>query len=593
MGVRFKRFRRRLQRTFRRQQRQVEELSEATEKGFERHFMRRLGRLKPVRRFVIGWIALMVLIVGCLVAQLTHLTAYYQRIVHVDGGIYNEGIVGSVSNVNPIYATSDVDKSLSRLLFAGLFTYNKNNQLVGELASGYEVGNNGKEYTVTLRTGLTWHDGKPLTSKDVVFTFNTIKNPDARSPLFASWQNVTVEAKGRNTVVFTLPSALAPFPYNLTTGILPQHILAKTDAVNLRSSNFNTMQPVGAGPFTWRGLQVNGNNPKDTEVQIALLPYERYVLGEPKIGEYIMHAYRSEDRLVDEFTSGQLTAAAGLEQVPQDLTDKTKVNSLVLNAGTYVFFKTTQGIMQNAKVRQALVKASDPDQVIASLDYTTREVVGPLLAGQLAFNKQYAQKTNDVPAAQATLAEDGWVTGPDGILVKEGQRLSFELLAIETDEYKQVADILRKQWRAIGVEMKTQFMPVSDYNNALASHSYNATLYGIAIGQDPDVYSYWESSQADIRSPGRLNLSEWNNTAADEALQAGRTRLDPALRTVKYEPLLKAWQEDAPALGLYQPRYIYLTRGTVNGLTDQAVLSGIGRFNGVQNWQIRTTKVVD
>jgi peptide/nickel transport system substrate-binding protein len=288
--MQFKRLQRRVKKRFKLRQKQVEHLSAVTEKTIERNLFKRFSRLRPVRRFVFGWTLLMVLIIGCLIAQFRHLSSYYQEVQPVPGGIYSEGIIGSISNVNPMYATSDVDRSLSRLVFAGLLTYDANGKLTGNLASKYEVGENGKVYTVTLKRGLTWHDGKPLTSADVLFTYNTIKDPDARSPLFNSWQNITVAAQGDYGITFTLPSALASFPYNLTTGIVPQHILGSTSAANLRSADFNTMNPIGAGPFKWRGLQVSGNDPSDVEEQVALLPFDHYTLGKPKLNEFILRA---------------------------------------------------------------------------------------------------------------------------------------------------------------------------------------------------------------------------------------------------------------------------------------------------------------
>ena len=546
-----------------------------------------------VRRFVIGWVGLLLMLGGISIVQLQQLGAYYQRVVPVSGGIYNEGMVGLVSNVNPIYASSDVDRSISRLVFAGLLRYNNQNELVGALAKEYTLDNNGKRYTVTLKRGLTWHDGKPITADDVLFTFNTIKNPDARSPLFASWQNVSVKKIDQYTIEFSLSSALAPFPYNLTTGIIPKHILGTVDPSKLRSAAFNTQTPIGAGPFSWRALQVNGNNPTDTEVQVALLPFESYVLGTPEVSEFIMHVYRTQERLIGEFKNGKLTAMAGLDHVPTGLPESARLNNLILSAGTYVFFNTNQGVLESKQVRNALVNAADPEEIVASLGFATRRVNQPLLAGQLAHNQAYAQQTNNPELARQKLQSDGWKPAPNGVLQKDTTPLSFSLLAIDTPEYRSVAAQLKEDWKAIGVRTQVDLVTPDDFNAALASHSYSAVLYGVAIGQDPDVYAYWDSSQADIRSSNRLNFSEWSNGTADAALRAGRTRVDPEIRTVKYEPFLKAWRDDAPALGLYQPRYIYITRGQVYGLTTSQLQSSVDRFDGIRNWQIRTAKTAD
>jgi peptide/nickel transport system substrate-binding protein len=589
--MQLKRLRRLVKRQVKSQQKQVEQFGRVTEKGLERNLFRRFGRLAPVRRFIFGWVLLVGLIMGCLIVQFQQLSAYYQRVEPVPGGIYSEGMAGSISNLNPIYASSDVDRSISKLLFTGLLRYDTNNNLVPSLASSYEVTDNGRTYTFKLKPNLTWHDGQPLTSEDVLFTFNTIKNPNARSPLESSWQKINITAPDAQTVVFTLPSTFAPFPYSLTTGIIPEHILGKFAVENLRSNEFNTVKPVGAGPFIWHGLQVTGDNQDEVEQQLAMLPFADYDAGKPKIGEFIMRVYASKERLQRAYASGQLTAAAGLEAIPADSPGSSKENTLLLSAGTYTFFKTSTPALSSAKTRQALVAASDPQAIINKLGYLTRPVTGPLLMGQISGSQKYAQKTNDTALAQQLLGEDGWQAGANGTLTKAGKPLSFSLVAADTAENRVVSSQLSEQWKKVGAKANVQLLSSADYATALAGHEYDATIYGISIGNDPDVYAYWHSSQADVRSTNRLNLSEWKNTTADNGLEAGRTRLDPGLRAVKYDPFLQAWQQDAPALGLYQPRYVYVTRGTVYGLTTHSIVSGVDRFNDVQDWQIRTARV--
>jgi ABC-type transport system substrate-binding protein len=145
----------------------------------------------------------------------------------------------------------------------------------------------------------------------------------------------------------------------------------------------------------------------------------------------------------------------------------------------------------------------------------------------------------------------------------------------------------------LGVQADLRYLSGIDLQNALAFHDYDAILNSITIGADPDVFVYWDSSQADIRSANRLNLSEYKNTVADAALEAGRTRLDPSLRKIKYRPFLEAWQQDNPAIGLYQPRLLYLTNGRVAGLEEHSINTPTDRLANVENWQIRTAKVTN
>ncbi|MEO8104939.1 MAG: ABC transporter substrate-binding protein [Candidatus Saccharibacteria bacterium] len=588
-------FRLRFRRRYKQREKQAQVFGQQAEASLERLFVKRFGRLLAVRRFVIGWIALFILLIIGVVLQNLYLGEYYQNLQPVPGGIYSEGVLGTFSTANPLYATSDVDNTVSRLLFSGLFGYNQHNQLTGNLASNYRVDEKGTTYTVHLRPHLTWHDGQPLTSADVLFTYQTIQNPDAKSPLMSGWQGVTISAPDPLTIVFKLPNVLASFPYNLVNGIVPAHRLAALPVADLRSADFNTVNPVGSGPFAWHALQVSGTDRGNAQQQIVLVPFAHYVLGAPKLQEFIVHAYANQSQLVRVFNAGQLNGLEGLSSAPQMVDKRARLvtHDLLLTAGTYVFFKTTVAPLADKEVRVALVEGADPQAIIKRLGFPTHSVREPLLQQQLAYDPSFIQYRHSTIAAQGQLTAAGWKVGKDGLRSKDGRLLTFKLVAPNTPEYRTVTTLLKKQWRAIGVDVQVRLLTGQDFQNALTYHDYDAVLNGISLGVDPDVFVYWDSSQADVRSANRLNLSEYKNSAADTALEAGRTRLDPTLRTIKYKPFLQAWQQDAPALGLYQPRVLYFTNGNVAGLSDATINTATDRLNNVHNWQIREAKVTN
>jgi peptide/nickel transport system substrate-binding protein len=580
----------RLRRLLRLRKRQVESFGLQAEEGLERNFFRRLDRLSNVRRFVVTWMLLFVLIAGCVVAQLRTLNSSYQTLQPAPGGTYTEGVLGAFTNANPVYATNPVDAAVSHLIFAGLFTYNEQNQLVGDLAeNNIDMNDRGTVYTVHLRPNLTWQDGQPLTAADVVFTYHVIQNPDAQSPLNSSWAGVTVAATDPHTITFTLPNSLSSFKYSLTNGIIPEHILGNTAMADMRTSSFNTSNPVGAGPFTWQALQVSSSDINTREEQVALKPFMHYHGGAPKLQSFVIHSFQDKDAMIRSFQHQELTAMAGLTTVPPELAKDSSVtvNNFPLDAEAMTFFKTSQGVLSDVKVRQALIRGVDTASVIKNLGYPTRQVVEPFLIGQLGFNNAYEQAGYDPLGATEMLDADGWLRGPDGIRVKNGQRLTFKLYAQDNGEYSVVAKELSDYWKKIGVDVQVLLQNSGDFQTTLAYHSYDALLYGVSVGIDPDVFVYWDSSQADIRSANRLNFSEYKSMGADASLEAGRTRLDPALRDIKYQQFLQAWQADAPALGLYQPRFLYITHGQVAGLNEHTLVSDIDRYDNVQNWMIR------
>lgn len=591
---------RRIQLRFRRQlrksQRQVEDISFQAEQNIEQHLFKRFGRLGEVRRFVIGWTLLLGMLIGGVLVQNLTLSDYYQTVRTVPGGTYTEGVLGTFTNASPLYATSNADASVSRLLFSGLLRYNDKGALIGDLASGYTVDEKGITYTINLKPNLKWHDGKPLTSADVLFTYKAIQNPDSQSPLQGSWRDIVVTTPDPKTIVFTLSSPLASFAYNLTNGIVPEHLLGDVPSGDLRSSDFNTARPVGSGPFTWQAIEVNRDQRDNEQEQIALMPFKDYHNELPKLQQMTIHAYASRDQLISDFKNNNLTAAVGLTSVPKELSDLKSMqeHNLTLKAANMVFFKTTSGVLADQKVRRALVQAADVQQIIKSLDYPARAVREPFLTGQLGYDPAFAQPEFNLKAAKTELDTAGWLAvKQDGVRYKDGKPLTFALSAADTPEYEMVTSKLKQQWQALGVKLNVQLQNPIDFQSALTYHTYDAVLYGISIGPDPDVFVYWDGSQADVRSSNRLNLSEYKNASADAALESGRTRLDPALRTLKYRPFLQAWQQDAPALALYQPRLLYLTNGTVSGLNEYSITSPTDRFNNVTNWKIRQAKVTN
>ncbi len=581
----------RWRRRFRRSQQRVENLGVQAEEGLERHFFGRLNKLVGIRRFVVSWVLLLSFLAFGVVLQNRVLSSSYQVVGPVPGGIYNEGVLGTFTNANPLYATGSVDAAVSHLIFSGLMKYDSNNHLVGDLASSVTSDDRAEVYTATLRPNIYWHDDYPVTAQDVVYTYKTIQNPDTRSPLLANWEDVKIEAKDTHTIVFTLPHGLASFPNSLTTGILPRHLLKDYSPSQLRAIPFNTVAPVGTGPYKWQTVEVHGNTPETRQEQIGLVANDRYYAGEPKIPRFTIHAFHNQNSLTQSFNNHELTAIAGFETAPDDikLTDSSGEYNIPLTAETMIFMKNA-GILQDSTLRQALTQATNAPQIVSGLGYPVIPADAPLLKSMVGYQAKLAQLPYNLHAANTLLDKAGWKVGADGIRSKAGQRLTFNLLSESTSQYSYVTQVLQKQWRDIGVDLVVTLQSSDDLQNTLAFHNYDALLFGISLGTDPDVFAYWHSSQADIRSANRLNFSEYKSTIADRALEAGRSRTNNKLREAKYEPFLRVWRQDAPAVALYQPRFLYITRSKVYNFEPTVINDAADRYSNVQNWMIREAK---
>ncbi|MDZ7744754.1 MAG: peptide ABC transporter substrate-binding protein [Candidatus Saccharibacteria bacterium] len=583
----------RLRRKIRRSRRHVEDIGVQAEEHLERHLIRRLGRLYRVRRFVAGWLLLFVLMIGVVIAQVRALSPYYQQTVPTVGGSYTEGVLGAFTNANPLYATGGFDGAVSQLVFSGLLKYDQNNQLTGDLAESWELDESEQSYTVVLKDNLKWQDGEDVTAEDVEFTYQLIQNPDTRSPLFASWQHVELEIQDERTVTFTLPNVLSSFPHSMTNGIVPKHILATVEPSQMRGHAFNTVNPIGSGPFKFDIIEVSGRTPEEREERIRLVPHEQYHDGMPKLQTLTLRAFRSEERLLNSFEEREINAMVGLRTVPDTLAEKIDAteHSIPFTGQIATFFNNNHKYLKNRQVRQALVRAVDTNALIQGLGYPVIGADSPFLREHFAYDPSVTQLNHDKARANKLLSEAGWKRGDDGIRVKDGERLSFRLHAQNSSEFTYVTQTLQTEWRDIGVEVEVHQPSDNEFQSLMALHNYDALLYGISIGVDPDVFAYWHSSQADPRSDTRLNLSEYSSEVADVALEGGRTRIDETLRNAKYEPFLEAWRRDAPALMLYQPRFLYVVRGNLHNFDQKIVNTTSDRYSNVHNWMTRTTKV--
>lgn len=565
------------------------ELGEQADQQIERLLIRRFDRLVSVRRFVVLWISLFGLLFFLVVLQLRSLSPYYQSLQPVPGGMYSEGLSGTFTNANPLYAAGNANSTVSRLIFPGLFKFDTSGNLVGDLAHSSRVDATGKNYIVGLRPGLTWHDGAPFTADDVVFTYTMIQDPSAQSSLRSNWQGIKVTKLNDYTVSFNLPNALSSFPYSLTNGIIPKHLLGHVAPQDMRSASFNT-SPVGTGPFKWKFVEVKGVNITEREQRITLAPFDKYYGGRPKLDGFSVITFNDDRRLITAFKNKQVNAMSGLDELPSEFAKNSDIQTYVtpLTSSVMAFFNNSQPILGDANIRRALVSAINTQDIVRLLSYPAKLVHGPLLSNQLGYDAAISQLGYNPAYANQVLDQAGWSSDGRGHRVKNGQTLQVVLSSQDTADYTKVAQFLQQQWAKVGVGVAVRYYSSDDLQSAvIANHDYDILLYGISIGADPDVFAYWDSSQASISSQGHLNLSEYKSSVADQALEAGRTRADPALRAVKYNAFLNAWVADAPALALYQPNYVYITRGPVFGYERKVDTRLTDRFSNVSNWMIR------
>ncbi|MDX1765672.1 MAG: ABC transporter substrate-binding protein, partial [Candidatus Saccharimonadales bacterium] len=380
------RFRRRIKKT----KKNVEQAQADAAETLDKHIVRRWKKFNEVKRFIAGWMILVLILTLGVLTQRTSLAQYYQAELPAEGGIYNEGLVSDITNLNPIFASTAADKAAASLIFSGLVRYDDTSTISPDLAKSWTVNEEETIYTFTLRDDIFWHDGIKITADDVVFTFEAIQHPDTRSPLNQSWQDITVQALDEQTVTFTLPNPFPPFIHSVEgVGILPSHLLEELAPNELRAAqNFN-LQPVGSGPFRFEELFV-----EQEEGQINLVRSEEYHLGRPSLERFVIRAFSDHEEMIMAFKDGELAGIAGVRTIDFEQLGPEgnwTVYDMPLFNNTMAFFNNSNEILKDKNVRKALVHATDRDAIFEELRWSAPATEGPLLSGQLGFDPDSMQ----------------------------------------------------------------------------------------------------------------------------------------------------------------------------------------------------------
>ncbi len=507
------------------------------------------------------------------------------------GGQYTEGVSGQPRYINPILSqTSDADADLVQLVFLGLYGYDTQGKLKPEMAESSEVSSDGKVYTIKLKQGIFFHDDTEVTAEDVAFTVQAIQNPANKSPLRKNWQTVDIRVDDRYTVVFSLRKPYFGFLENLTVGILPKHIWSEISADHFLLVDYN-LAPVGSGPYRYIGVT---RDSVGNILEYKLNAFERFMDGEPYITRLIFHFYPDEDSLVDAYLRKEVSGMQGIsaDKLSRLNTRKsTTIREIQIPRVFAVFFNQTESVpLAFDEVRIALNQGTDRQAILQTLFGNRGTAVsGPFLPFMDEYASDLAWPVFDQDGANRLLDEKGWTRNAEGVREKGDVKLHINMIVPDWPELVAASDILKLQWQALGVSLETVVMsPGELQRTAVQTRAYESLLYGAQPMLDQDPYSFWHSSQK--RESG-LNLSLFDNTAADDALALARETLDTAQRHELYRSFQTIYLSEMPALFLFSPAYLYVTDGSVQGMGIELMNASYDRFGDVRQWYVKTQRV--
>ena len=508
----------------------------------------------------------------------------------VPGGQVVEAITGSPGPLNPLFEQEENARDIDTLIYQGLTTLDKNQKVVGLLAAGWTIGDNGLSYTFNLRSNVRWADGKPFTADDVMFTYGILQSPDYQEPTQQNWKQLKVEELGKLQVKFTLKSQWAGFALAMRHGIIAKHLFQDVRVADMAASQYSGARAIGTGPF-----KVGSITSDRHQVTLDRNPYAR---PKPYLDNFVFRSYPLLDDAVDAVSRGEadmagelaLQAASALARRP----DLVLVQVRTFIVATVLFNLTPDlAVYFNPpSVRQALNQAIDRKKIVRDvLEGRADPAPGPIPPSDWAFSKPAAEKLSyDQVQAQKALQAAGWTMNlQTGILSRAGREFSVTLVTTDAYPFRQVAEEVSAQLRLIGVQVKlAPSVPASVLvSKYLIGRQYQMALTVLDGGADPDQSSFWHSGQ----SPDTINFAVDRlprQALIDKDLEDGVANTDVTTRRSKYEDFQQLMSDAAPAIFLFEPHYTYVVSKRVRGLHTNPVIDPGDRFEYVSDWYVTT-----
>ena len=576
-----KQFKKRGQKIIKKFSRVSQEASAKSKAHIKTHIIERVNSAKTVRLWILEWGLLVFVITLFAIIQTIWYRNSYETNVFVSGGSYTEATLGSINSMNPLYATTSSEKTLAKLLFPGLLAVDTSGHLGNELAASVSADETGKIWTAKLRSNLRWSDGEPITARDVVFSFDLINNPSAKTSVSSSFASVKIETIDELTVKFVLPAAYVAFYDALVFPIIPAHILAEVEPALIYEHAFST-KPVTSGPFILNAVQPSANGKT-----IHLNKNPNYFRGSPMLNSFAIRTYNSPNEIVNALNRLEVSASADLSALnsPELTNSAIFAKKTLINSGAFAFINTMSPIFSDIRVRQALRYGIDVDILRDGLIKDAR-LDFPILDNQIAIEFPELPIHNETTAEQLLVAV-GYHIEDEKLVDAQGVQPTINIATITTGHLPELATRLATQLTNLGFAVSTDIHDSSSsiqdfFANTVRPRNYDILLYEIDMGIDPDLFPYYHSSQATATS---FNFSNYKSSVVDDILLSARTSFDQTLRKAKYRSFLEHWINDVPAIGLYRVNLSYYFDHTSRTFSENNILATpTDRFSDIIYW---------
>lgn len=474
------------------------------------------------------------------------------------GGIWRMALTGNPT-AYPITTPGQlVDILVNKTIYNGLVRYQLNGNalnVVPDLAESWQANPDLTEYTFTIRQGVKWHDGQPLTTGDIKFTFDAYLDPKVNSPRRSGLSAIKeVQAVDDKTVKFLLKNPYAPLPvvlgYNVP--VVPKHLLEGKDLA--QPADF-IAKPVGSGPFKFKQYQ--------TGSFLEVERYDDYFVSKPYLDGLVFKVLPDSNTQVAQLKAGDLDFAVIAPPQVDTLKATPTVEVRQAPQVQYYFFAMnhTNPLWKDVRVRQAFSYALDKqgivDNIVKGAGRVATGPINPLLAEY--YNGDVEKYPYNLDKANALLDEAGWKKGADGIRANGNERLSFVLEGPKGyPVMEQIMTFAQQEYAKLGAEIKLE---LDEWNVHLSR--YREGKYGLLMEwwitpPDPDLFDHYHSTSSQ-------NWWKYSNPEVDKLIEQGRSGKTVAERAAVYKQLQVLLAQDLPVLFIYYPQELQaLSKRTQN-----------------------------
>lgn len=461
----------------------------------------------------------------------------------VPGGSLAYGEFGRPSTIDPITNNEMTALRLVELMFNGLVSINARQEIVADLAERWDVADGGKRYVFDLRRDVLWHDGKPMTAEDVVFTFQVMANPKTVSSARLRYEFVeTVNALGSHRVEVVLKRPILNALGKLTFKIIPKHVLAGRDFLT-RTDPF-VQNPIGTGPY--RLVRVTGDG------EYVLAANEQYYKGRPNVDSITMRPFADTNIMTQAllFNALDMIVQVSPRDLPQIDGDKRFVLT-PYNALSYSFFayNLKHPVLADRRVRQAITYAIDREEMLKAFFGGRGTLIsGPFAPGSWAYNLDVQPYPFDPQKARALLAEAGLVDADgDRVLERDGKPLRLSLrvpIERESDSVKRVVLAFQNYLRAVGLDVKVEFREWQAWKeDVFGRQDFDIILASWVFDDSADISTLFHSGEI---GPWRNNFVGYANPEVDALIVEAKVTLDKEKRRSINQRLHAMLAEEQP-----------------------------------------------